>query len=459
MAERMGGGGAAGAGGAESRDDRTGASGRAGSGAAGRPAASADTADADRVFEAAGIRDGSEPLRERWDEAQAAFSPDRLAFLEPRLLLDSCRAIGIGRDIEEPLLGAAATIRGSAALSRLAWYGRWRLFEADGGPRRVVRKAWPVPPDSAGPFAGLFWAVVFLSGVPDVFRANRARSIPDDITADTLADIEVWIRENTRRDGRWSFRQLAWANWYFACELYKLGRLQFNFETFRLDMHALRNRRDGRLVVLAGDGMLFRDDGRFHDADRRVEERPWRASFSAGGGAFRGHPISPLGAAEKEAVELAADEWEEVLRMGDPVLGTHIQAGRPMSFEECMESYARALEFFPRHFPERPFRAFACSSWLLDPRYRELLPPSSNIVRFQKELYLLPLPGAHDGETFNRVFGGPVRDLDSAPRDTSLRRAILDFYRAGGRLRDTGSLLFPEHIGTGGRMYGIGGSG
>ncbi len=418
-----------------------------------RPATSAGTAEADRVFDAAGIADGAGPLRERWDEAQAAFFLDKLIFLEPRQLLESCRAIGIGRDLEEPLLGAAAEIRRSPALSRLAWYGRWRLFEADGGPRRIVRKAWPVPPDSVGRFVGLFWAVVFLSGVPDVFRANRARGIPDAITADTLADIEIWIRENTRRDGRWSFTQLAWANWYFACELYKLGRLQFNFDTFNLDMHAFRNRRDGRLLVLAGYGMLFRDDGQFHDADRREEDSPWMASFTADGGMVRGHPILPTGAAVKEQVELAADEWEEVLRKDDPVLGTHIQAGRAMAFDECMESYARAMEFFPRHFPERPFKAFTCSSWLLDPRYRDILPPSSNIVRFQQGKYLLPLPGAHDGETFNRVFGGPVSDFDSAPRDTSLRRAILDFYRSGGRLRDTGSVLFPEDIGRGGIAY------
>jgi hypothetical protein len=41
---------------------------------------------------------------------------------------------------------------------------------------------------------------------------------------------------------------------------------------------------------------------------------------------------------------------------------------------------------------------------------------------------------SNDKATLSRVFGEYPIDVDSAPRDTTLRRAILDWMRAGGRM-------------------------
>ena len=58
-----------------------------------------------------------------------------------------------------------------------------------------------------------------------------------------------------------------------------------------------------------------------------------------------------------------------------------------MDFEACGESMRTALAFFPRHFPERlPAVAFVCSTWFFDAQYQQILPATSNIVRFQREL-------------------------------------------------------------------------
>jgi hypothetical protein len=59
------------------------------------------------------------------------------------------------------------------------------------------------------------------------------------------------------------------------------------------------------------------------------------------------------------------------------------------------------------------------------------------------------LPGAADRGTFERVFGAPLKDLDSAPRDTALRRAIIAHCKAGKCWRGMGSLLFPQDLAWG----------
>ena len=71
----------------------------------------------------------------------------------------------------------------------------------------------------------------------------------------------------------------------------------------------------------------------------------------------------------RHEVRLPTARWRQVLAPGDPVLGLHMPPGSPLDFALCGESLQGALEFFPRHYPDQPFRAFACESWLLDQPY------------------------------------------------------------------------------------------
>ena len=139
-----------------------------------------------------------------------------------------------------------------------------------------------------------------------------------------------------------------------------------------------------------------------------------------------------------EPVVLDKAHWAPSMAKGDPVLFVHIPAGwrhGPLSHEVCGESFRQAGEFFARHFPEQAFRGFVTVSWLLDGQLAEHLPGESNIVRFLRRFYLLPLAGTDDAQFTERVFGGPVDDWDAAPQDTSLRRMAVAHVRAGGRWR------------------------
>jgi hypothetical protein len=162
--------------------------------------------------------------------------------------------------------------------------------------------------------------------------------------------------------------------------------------------------------------------------------------------------VPPVGHAVRRQVRLRRDEWRQVLAPGDPVLHVHIPAGSAMDFDRCGRSYAAALEFFPRHFPDRPFVGFACSSWLLDPQLQRLLPAASNIARLQREVYLLP--GSSSGaNTLGRVFGAVPDDLARAPRDTTLQRAILDHLQAGGHLSSGKCFLLREDLRWASQVY------
>lgn len=128
-------------------------------------------------------------------------------------------------------------------------------------------------------------------------------------------------------------------------------------------------------------------------------------------------------------------------RCGDPVVCVHIPASGRLDHEECDRSFAAAHDFFPRHFPDHPFAAFICVSWMMNRQLAEVLPPDSNLVRFLGRFSPMRLRDARDDQIWLRVFGQAVVDPATAPRDTSLRRAILDHALRGGRWDTAGGFI------------------
>ena len=392
-------------------------------------------------------------FRPDWESIQKTFPSEGLFFLKESYIREACDFIGIPRDAGDALIRSLALFRDCPFLSLLAWHCHHRLFLTADFNFRETRR-WPMLPGDIHQDAPMFYASILLSGLPHVRELHANRGIPPNVTAATLADLELWMREYRRLHGRWGFSEPGWVSRHFLGKLYKLGRLQFELSQLYWGFHAFRNIKDGRLTVLAGSGMRFGSGGQFDGANGIHDPAgAWTAEFETGGGFIRGTPISPKGYALNAPIELDAGEWIEAARDGDPALAIHIDASGPMSHEACGDSIHRAMEFFPAHFPECGSRAFTCDSWLLDPQLELHLPPSSNIVRFLREFYLLPLANASGKQTFERVFDGPVENPAGVRCTTSLQRAIIEHVQNGGHWRNGGGMLFPEDMDWGKCVY------
>jgi hypothetical protein len=120
---------------------------------------------------------------------------------------------------------------------------------------------------------------------------------------------------------------------------------------------------------------------------------------------------------------------------GGTAVDLHIPESGPLTPEAVDASLDAARAFFPRHFPDEPYTAFACGSWLLDPQLREYLPEDSNIIRFQRRFELEPYQEPEgvdcDVEVLRFTFRTLTTPLDQLPRGTVLERAIVDHLKAG----------------------------
>ncbi len=409
---------------------------------------------ADSVCEALGLPEIPAIWRETWPQSEASFRSDGDSFLDPDWAAQTCETLRMSDEVAQVLFETAAEIARSPALKRLAWHCHW-LVCLSGLDTRV--NEWPALPED-GPLAvAMLYAAVCLAGVPHMQRLHEARGIDPEIGIRTMADLEIWAQENKRRQGTWGFRHFSWLVHRLQGRLFWLGRLQYLPGRYNDHLRFYRRESTGEVVGLAEGGLLFREDGQFADADHGIERGGlWLSDLAIAADTIRGNPVAPEGRVLRQELTLDRSEWHEILRHGDPVMTVHIPATGRMDPAACGESFREAVEFFRRHFPDVPYRAFTCHSWLLDPQFEVMTPPPANIVSFLRNWYLHPVPGASDGQTWERVFDvfdGARPALDDAPQDTSLQRAAIAFMKSTGPCRSGGSVLFPEDLDWGNEVY------
>lgn len=408
--------------------------------------------NAPEILASLGIDDPDDALFTTCWKTSQATQPEAIGFLEPEAIRRSCDFAGLPAAAHSTLLKAACRIEASPDLRALAWHCQHVLYEVFEFPAWRNTRRWPDPIPTLGDLSGAFYLLIALDAIPRMLEVHRQLGIPEPISRAGCSHYPASLqRFSDRQDGRTGMRPAAlyWLRNHVCGDLFRLGRLEFMVKPFGGRLVAWRHRRTRAVTALAAAGVAF-DDAGVIAAEK--ESATWGALLDETDETVTGTPISPLGHAEPNPVTLSRSEWEPALRPGDPILEVHIPAGGDMTPQRCRASMQQALEFFPRYFPHKPFVGFACGSWILNPELDRIYRPDSNMVLWQRELYLYPLANHPDSRSgLHFVFGTDDVDPATAPRDTSLRRALLDHLSAGGRLLGGGMFLLLEdftHFGT-----------
>lgn len=143
-----------------------------------------------------------------------------------------------------------------------------------------------------------------------------------------------------------------------------------------------------------------------------------------------------LGTLEFEMVHMDrewAEERNDPEKIGTPVLSVHIPSNAVMTREGLDNSYRLAQEFFPRFFPAFLYEDAYCSTWLLSPYLKELLPPTSRILLFQSDYEILNVD-EEDKSFMTWVYKREYGDYMLLPEDTSLMRAVKQRLLSGGKI-------------------------
>ena len=409
----------------------------------------------EEMVAALGLQESAETLKPGWETSARSLPEGEIAFLTESFLRQAVIPFAADPDGVRAAVSMGRRVAGDPALRALAWHYHCVVY----GPKPAEwgrMSKWPALEQALGEEAGLFDTVVFLSGVPKMHEVHRARQVPEEIIRATLGDVSIGLHSHRHRFGMRP-DNVGWFSYFARGELYRLGRLQFQLDWFVPHVRACRHRETRAVLALAEAGCRFRADGQL--APTKDEPDHWHATLEVTDTRITGCPILPQGLAIRTPVTLSSSEWELAASPTDRALAVHIPGNGPggerMDVDACGDSFRRALEFFPRHYSDFGLVGFCCESWLLDSWLEQALPPTSNIVRFQREVYLFP--GELDRqEVVRTAFGGQVpADLSQASRETSLQRAILTVLEKGEEvpLAAGGCFLLSEDVARWGTQF------
>jgi hypothetical protein len=410
----------------------------------------------EQVAESLRISKTGQSLCMDWGVAMSLPVKQALSFLEPGFIIQSGKYVFLTDEIIQELVDFVGSIARDEYLLSFFWYCYYRILN---DPTLILswEEQWPPLDDYLGQEAGLLNVLVMISAVPQVQETYRHLCIPENIVRDTLMDLRPWMETDLyyQRYRRWGITPwiARWLCHHWQGKLLQLGRLQFSQSVFQGHLSTYRHGNSRKLFAIADDGIRFCEDGNAWSACCGNDPGGWISSLILLDGVVIGNPITPDGFAHQKTCRLALNERELVLEPGNEVLTFLIPASGPLRFEECGESFQQALEFFPRYFPEFKFRGFYSGAWLLDPRLQTLLPPESNIVRLQRELYLYPGLQGDNQQIYQRIFGWGVIDINSVPWETSLQNIIGQYLNGGGHFHGGYSFMVKEDLSWGHQVY------
>ena len=213
-------------------------------------------------------------------------------------------------------------------------------------------------------------------------------------------------------------------------------------QTLPFGVRFYRNSR-GEYCLLSDNQEIHNDGRPFGSAGHKEEDPHFFAQLTETDTTVTGYPVE-AGLVQKTPVTLEKAQWELCLCAQDPVIKIHIPREGSFDHQALLDSYAKARHIFDTYYPDYPYKAFYCGSWLLSADLRPLLKPTSNILGFQSDFIRIPYKSSGKG-VFSFVFtvqldGEP--DWDTLPQDTSLQRSIKALYVNGGYVHEDAGIFF-----------------
>jgi hypothetical protein len=294
----------------------------------------------------------------------------------------------------------------------------------------------PVGTGLAYDFLHLFPAIPTM---PESVAYLRKRNVPEDVIAATLQEYDESVQLRLLAVGKPCFTvdRLNWLRCVIFNRILHIGRFKYDFPSKCLVGMRVYENAQGEFTVLADNVTVHPSGYLLGTAGYTDPEGAFLAEIQETDTAIVGYPAQGA-RVMPHTVSLDKSQWRLRLCPDDSLVRIHIPRNGAFDKQTILDSYRRAKEVFKTSYPDMPFKAFLCSSWLMSPDLRSILKPTSNILGFQDTFTHIPFSST-GRLVFSFVFPGcPYNPelFSQLPEETSLQRAVKQRYMSGDFIRD-----------------------
>lgn len=223
----------------------------------------------------------------------------------------------------------------------------------------------------------------------------------------------------------------SWLRLYAKALIFDHGGLNFEIRKNVSGVYIIRNKYTNEVMPLVHNRAIHRSGNCLGSVGFADEAGSFVTKYEETENAFIGNRVVN-NLISREKCVYPKTEWELALAPGDDCLGVHIPRNTDFTPEQVERAYREAIEIAKRCYPEFSFKAFTCTSWLLDPALNEILGEKSKISHFSARYSRFPAKSGGN-DIFSYVYRMQYGDmpLEELPEDTRLQRALKQKYLRG----------------------------
>lgn len=294
--------------------------------------------------------------------------------------------------------------------------------------------------EAFGNEASLFYLHAALQRLPITEKKYRQIGLSEKLFVETLKDIGVWVQYAYNLLGYYAIKNFSWIWRHLEARMFQIGSMQFMETKFSGVVKGLYNEKKDTLLLLCSEGMEIRGNGDLQGVCKKEKTLDgFVTEYKETKEYYIGNPITPIGKALNKQIKLKRNEWKKVLDKDDTLLEIHIPRDSLFDMDSLQSTYLQAREFYSTYFPEVNYKGMICHTWFFTPQLREMLPSSSNILKFQKQFYLYPTAGSIDF-LWKFVFN-EITKIEDAKPDTTLRRQVLRYLEEDKEIFDMNGIF------------------
>lgn len=274
----------------------------------------------------------------------------------------------------------------------------------------------------------LLYPAVYLVRAVWLKEFMQQADMPEKHLKDALVVLKNMAARSYRKYGVYGLNNMyrSFPIGYFEPIEFVVGRLTFEMGKFNYPFEVYDV--DGEYIPIALAGEKFVDG---KPVSKKYEGDAFVTEVSYDGDSVSGYTYN----ADGEIIpEKRTFKGKKVLGIGDNILHVHISSEGKLLDEDVKKSFAEAPAFFAKYFPKYDFKAFVCSSWLLDTGLKNVMKPESNILQFQKN-FRIALGSENGFALYWNIFG--IEDflpLDELTPTNGFQKRTLDYLKAGNKL-------------------------
>lgn len=265
--------------------------------------------------------------------------------------------------------------------------------------------------------------------VPSMIEEHKKRGIPSDVTTDTCNMFENQVQDFVNLFHRYGISEyVGWMKGFVDCKIIRIGRFNFEITSYKSPYDIFENK-DNILKILPY-GQTFHKSGQIlGSVGCEDTEDSFSADIIETDEYYEGCVVID-GLCINKKTKLYKTEWKKFLTKGDAIVSIHIPTGGKMTPDICGRDLKKCREIVTKCFGS--FKAFYCSSWLLDPQIKGIIGKETNLTHFSDRFEKFPLK-SNGNDVFEYVYGlpSPPQNLEELPETSSFSKAIKQHLLCG----------------------------